>query len=743
VAAGEDVSAQGPARRSLQIFSEQVKLVYSGALPAFSATVLNAVLLTVVLRHVVAAPVLLGWLAYTVVLTLLRWVLVLRYRHAPGGPEDALRWNRLYTVGTTLSGIGWGAGGTLLFSPDSIAHQIFLVFVLGGMVTGAGAVLPARMECFLSFFFPTLVPIILRFFAIGDEMHLAMVAMGSFFMLALYLAARRVHLTILSSLQLRFENSDLIVRLTAAKEEADTLNAGLCAEIAHRRETEEALRESEDQYSSLVHAARDVIFTLNLKGTIVSLNQTFEQITGWSREEWLGRPFVPLLHPEDVPLALKRFQEVLGGIAPGMFDLRVRSKEGAYLTGEFTATVKRKEDRVVSILGIARDITQRKSLEAQLRHVQKMDAVGQLAGGISHEFNNLLQIIKGSCSLLLARLKPQEMMRRDIEVIQQSADRAAELTRQLLTFSRLQLGIPTVVDVNALVTREYLVLERVIGKDIALKLELAPNAGYVKADPGQIAQVLLNLVNNARDAMPRGGTLTIGTVNVLKDGSGPGRPSGLAQGAYVALTVHDTGWGIPPEMQGRVFEPFFTTKEVGKGTGLGLSTSYGMVAQCGGKLEVDSMPGQGTTFTVYLPRTDDPLPVQVSVAPVDATLNGSETILLVEDEEVVRKLFLATLRSRGYCVLEAPDGSEALRVSHGYHGPIHLLLTDVALQGLNGRALADRLLVLRPDMKVLYVSAYAGEALGRYGVADSWPAFLQKPFSTEALLRKVRDVLRT
>ena len=379
--------------------------------------------------------------------------------------------------------------------------------------------------------------------------------------------------------------------------------------------------------------------------------------------------------------------------------------------------------------------------QGQLEQAQKMDAIGRLAGGVAHDFNNLLTVILGRTDILLTQIKTEDPLRRGIALIQRTAGRAADLTRQLLAFSRKQVLEAVVLDLGVVTTDMKEMLARLIGEDIALVTNLAATLGHVKADRGQIEQVVMNLAINARDAMPQGGQLVVETANADLDDEYVRRNVGSRPGPHVMLAVSDSGVGIPRELQRHIFEPFFTTKEQGKGTGLGLATVYGIVKQSGGYIEVDSEPGRGTTFRIYLPRVDSASPAAERSPRAAAPTGGTETILLVEDEDGVRELARDILRSSGYTVLEGRNGAEGLLLGERHQGALDLLLTDVVMPRMSGRELAERMVSLRPELSVLYMSGYTDDAVIRHGVLGSDTAFLQKPFTPAALVQRVRETL--
>jgi len=512
-------------------------------------------------------------------------------------------------------------------------------------------------------------------------------------------------------------------------------------DITENKRAEQELSKSEGRYRDIVENAHDIIYSHDLEGNYTSINKAGERITGYTREEALRMNLVQTVAPEYLEKAQQMIARKLAGEEVTAYDLEVVAKDGRRIAVEVNTRLVYQNNVAVGVQGIARNVTERRQLEEQLRQAQKMEAVGRLAGGIAHDFNNLLTAIIGYSDLTLRRLQSDDPLCRNIEEIKRAGDLASSLTRQLLAFSRKQVLQPKVLDLNVVISDMEKMLRRLIGEDIELRAVLATALGTVKADPGQIEQVIMNLAINARDAMPHGGNLIIETENIYLDEGYTAHHIAVKPGAYVLLAVSDTGEGMDEETQARIFEPFFTTKELGKGTGLGLSTVYGIVKQSGGNIWVYSEVGKGTTFKVYLPRVDEAAQGYKRSPEVKESLRGTEVILLAEDDEKVRNLVRDVLAAYGYRVLEAEDGSMTLSVSAHHEGPIHLLLTDVVMPKMSGRELADRLAESRPEIKVLYMSGYTDESIVHHGVLDAGIPFIQKPFEPEALVRKVRELL--
>ncbi|MGH7268492.1 MAG: PAS domain S-box protein [Candidatus Rokuibacteriota bacterium] len=525
--------------------------------------------------------------------------------------------------------------------------------------------------------------------------------------------------------------------VTSRQDELGDLAATFNRMTSAVAEREERLRESEERFRAMTESAVDAVVTADGKGDIVSWNRGAQTIFGYAPEEVLGTSLARLV-PEryrDVERGgLERFESTGASV-----ELHGLMKDGREFPVELSlATWETRQGRFRT--AIIRDITERKQLEDQFRQAQKMESVGRLAGGVAHDFNNLLTVIGGQADLLQAGLRPEDPLHRRVASIQKAAGHAADLTRQLLAFSRKQVLAPKVLDLNAVLAGIEPMLQRLIGEDIDLITLPARGLGRVKADPAQITQIVLNLVVNARDAMPDGGKLTIETRDAELDEFHAHRQPDTPSGPYVMLAVSDTGVGMDAETRARIFEPFFTTKGPGKGTGLGLATVYGIVKQSNGNIAVYSEPGRGTTFQICLPRVEEAgEPGGGDLLPAEP--RGSETILLVEDNEMVRDLTAELLEAHGYTVLEARTGAAALDISRRHRGPIHVLLTDVIMPEMGGCELASRLGSERPDTAVLYMSGYTAEAVVRQGVLDERVAFLSKPVREDVLVRKVREVL--
>lgn len=518
---------------------------------------------------------------------------------------------------------------------------------------------------------------------------------------------------------------------------------GISRDITESRRAENLVRQSEERYRSLIDNARDAIFTIAPDGTFTSLNPAVEAIAKISRADWLGKSFAPMVHPDDLPRALEMFARVLKGEPVPVHELRGHPGLPRPALMEMTLSAQKDEHgKIIGVLGVGRDITKRKRLEAQLFQSQKMETVGKLAGGIAHEFNSIMTAIIGQSEFLAADLPPGNPLRHNATEIRKAADRAASLTRQLLAYGRKQLLRPEILDLNAVLSGMENVLHHLVGRNVDVRLVLSAGLPPVPADAGQIEQVIVNVVMNAVDAMPNGGKLTLETAPATLDAEYVSRFPELKAGDYVLLAISDTGTGMSDEVKARVFEPFFSTKDVGKGTGLGLATCYGILKQSGGHITVYSEPGRGSTFKIYLPQARI-TPRAPAPHPASAGMpRGIETILLVEDDAALREMAAMLLGRLGYHVLTAVNGLEALKLTQQPgNGHIDLLFTDVVMPHMSGKELANRIRSLFPQTKILFTSAYTEGAIVHQGALDPGVAMLQKPFTPAALATKVREIL--
>src|SRR2546421_6866306 len=525
--------------------------------------------------------------------------------------------------------------------------------------------------------------------------------------------------------------------------ERHKLSSELLAEVKQRALVQQALQLSEQRYRLLAETAPIGILLTNEQGMVIDANTQALRMFGYDRGELIGQSIEMLLperfrcsHEGQRSSYMK--ERHARPMAVGR-ELTARRKDGTEFAVEIALAPLATDDGVLVSSTIV-DITERKKMEEQRRLSQRMEAIGKLSGGVAHDFNNLLAVILGCSDVLLDALPPDHPATRKIEMIRKAGASAVDLTRQLLAFSRQQMLQPRVLDLKETVERTQALLRRLIGENIEFTISLDPSLGRVKADPGQIEQVLLNLVINARDAMPQGGRLTIEACNVEMDDSYKGEHQVVIPGRYVVLGVQDTGCGMDRDTQARIFEPFYTTKELGKGTGLGLATVYGIVKQSGGYIWVYSELNQGTLFKVYLPRVDES--VQPAKKELEAVvLESCKTILLAEDSVSLREMAREYLASLGYVVLEAGSGRGALQKAKEFDGPIHLLLTDVVMPEMSGPELARHVMALRPEIKVIFTSGYTNDAIARQGVLDPAVAFIQKPYRPKALALKIQEVL--
>lgn len=536
---------------------------------------------------------------------------------------------------------------------------------------------------------------------------------------------------------LRAGASDYVVKESLGPEQLEKAVRFAVEREARKRDLERA----EQRLQELFENAKDIIFTLDLEGNFTSINQSAVEVMGWSKAEAREINLKTLVAPEHLSLCRQMMQRIVNDEPLQQFEISLIRKDGQKVLLEVSARLIQSEGKKKGVQGIARDVTERRRLENLVRQSQKLEAVGRLSGGLAHDFNNLLCVISGHTELLSERLPVEHPGVKNLAQIKKAVNSASTLVRQLLAFSRKQVFYPQTLDLNKTVLETEKLLGRLIGEHIQFSYKLHPSLWQVRVDPVQIEQIIVNLALNAQDAMPHGGRLSIQTENVeLTESSRPDRPN-LPAGSYALLAISDDGPGMDEYARTRVFEPFYTTKELGQGAGLGLATVYGIVKQSGGTITVHSGPGRGTTFKIYFPRVD-----QEGLKPPDDTRRaescaGTETVLLVENAEPLRALAREFLKGGGYAVLEAENGKEAIRIAKAFGGPIHLLLTDVIMPEMGGKELAEQLKSLRPTTKILYMSGYSDDAIAQSGIRVVEMVFLEKPFTRDVLLRKVRRIL--
>jgi two-component system cell cycle sensor histidine kinase/response regulator CckA len=521
---------------------------------------------------------------------------------------------------------------------------------------------------------------------------------------------------------------------------------GVCLnarDVSERIVAERALRESEERYRDLFDNASDLVCMTSIEGAFRYVNKSWTELVGYSEDELSRLRFEDVVHPDSVELYRAISRRVVEGITVDHVELVLITSTANLITIDGNLSATPSDGRPAMIRGIYRDITERKRVEEQLRRAERMQSAGRLAGGVAHEVNNMMTGVLGFSHFLLKSLAADDPRRAEVQEIIKAGTRAADVTKQLLAFTRQQILRPEPLDINALLGKMERMLRRSLGEEHKLVFSLSPTTGLIRADSAQFEQVLVNLLLNARDAMNGSGRVTIATAPALLDEVYGQRHADISipEGEYVLLSISDTGCGMDATVQSRIFEPFFTTKPTGQGTGLGLSTVYGIVKQSGGFIWVYSEPDQGTVFKIYLPRAyAGQLPPEERVS-TGLPTGGTETILVVEDEEMVRSLACRGLRSLGYTVLESANGHQAMRTIADRSGSIHLVVSDVVMPEMGGRELGQQLTLLEPQLPILFISGYTGEDVVRRGLLDAGSPFLQKPFSTEALGRKVREML--
>ena len=762
-----------------KIFAEKVNQLYINAPIGLIATLVNAFILALVLRSASPSYAIIYWLTGIIVIFLFRSVLIYRYRVSPSNPENAVGWNYWFNISMAVTGIIWGTSAIFLFPIESIAHQVFLTFVLGGMVAGMAGTFAANLVTFISFTLPAFIPIIIRFFLIWDDIHVAMGVMYTLFYVLMFFTARRVNKTNHQSLKLKYENEDLVKHLQQAKDRAENYNAELKQEIeerlrieselkshkdhleelvhdrtnelknanielkkeiTERTEAQKALRESEEKYRLLVDNANDGIVIVQDE-KIKFANQATCTFSGYTQSELIGLSFKDFVHQEDMNKIIERYtKRISGGEVPQMYSMRIYAKGDKTLWVQNNAVLI-EWDGQPAILNFLRDITLIRELENQLHHRNKMEAIGTLAGGIAHDFNNILNIIYGYIELSLLDLAEKDPVRKHIAHIQKAARRAKDIVGQILSFSRKSDSQKIPVDVRAIVEEALTLLRASLPASIKINTDISPIPSSVMADPTQIHQLLMNLCTNAAHSMEdEGGEMGIHIKKIELSADDAEQYPDIMPGDCVQLSVSDTGHGMDPLVQERIFEPYFTTKDIGNGTGMGLAQCYGIVKSYNGAIRVVSEVGKGSTFEVLLPCSSQSVtesPETTYTPPSD----GKGRILLVDDEEDVAQVAGTLLKRLGYETVTELDPDKAFKRFEAQPEAFDLVITDMSMPRMNGVRLAEKLRAVRPDILIVLSSGYS-EVSGVTDLKKSGQIeFLQKPYNMERLSGAVRNIM--
>jgi PAS domain S-box-containing protein len=719
-----------------QVRSEQVRTLYSQSAPVLLANVLNAVIVCIALWSRVPHALLLGWVGTMTLMVVVRIEMRRRYWSFERTPSEQEIWGLRFTIGSLCAGLLWGfAGGVLM--PDSLLHQVVILFVIGGMAAGASASIACYMPAYFAYLIPSLVPAVIRLGSFGGEEHLAMIAMLVMFIAGLTLVARNVNRSLTQAFRLRFENTQLYLLVSRAQaalvrsnEELIRSNERLESRVQAR--TDE-LRASQAQLFEIVNESPDAIVVFDESGHVVSANPAAERISGRAASELIGKHFsaTEALGPEDTKRAVEVFGSLLGGEERPPEEFRVLRPDGETVVAEMKMRVVQGLEGKRRIHTMIRDVTERHRLlrlkeayDRRLREAERLEAVGMLAGGVAHDFNNVLTTILANVDLVDRWIDKPEVKAR-LGDIRHGSLQAANLTKQLLAFSRRQVLDVQPTDLVDILTNARPMFERALGEQNRLSITLPAEEMVVLVDATQIEQAILNLLVNARHAMPEGGRadVELRRMELTGDTDWPD----AEPGAYVRVSVSDSGTGMDEVTRSRVFEPFFTTRELGHGTGLGLSSVHGLIKQARGYIRVTSTPGDGSRFEILLPCHSALVP-KTSSRDATAWRPGTGIVLLVEDQTQVRHSLERILEDAGYQVLSAEDGDQALEIVRKKEGRIDLLVSDVIMPGISGIELSRRLLAQYPQLAVLLVSGYAGTEITRLAELGEHVQFLQKPF---------------
>lgn len=760
-------SPRGIVSKDDYIDSERVRRSYAQLPLGVIATLVNALVLFFALLPVTPLFHLGLWMVGVISVSCLRLGQYVWYKKSGFRIGQVITWKRLFYVNLLAGGVVWGSAATFLFPHESVIHQVFMAFILGGMIAGSMGVFSIIQGSFWANSIPILTPIVIQFIAIGDGLSVAMGTMLTIFWCIMFLSANRLNLTVTTSLELRFENTELIAELRSEikeREKAETAlrehqreielivdertaalqatNEKLGREIEWRKQTEEALRESEETYRDLVVNINDAIYSFDKTGIVSFISPAIEGILGYRPDELIGKPFNALIHPEEQTRVKNRFRAVLAGDIRAQ-EYRVEQKKGGYRWVQVSSRLLTKQGEVIGIQGVLRDLDEKKRLEAKLQQALKMEAIGSVAGGVAHDLNNILSGIMSYPQLMLMELEEDDPMRESLKVIQKSGERAAAIVQDLLTLTRRGVLTISAVSLNGII-QDYLASpehQSLLSHHTGVSISFRPDKNLLNILGSYIhlLKTVMNLVSNAAEAITGEGEILITTENRHIDSPEAGAIQ-MPEGNYVQLKIEDTGEGIESQYLDRIFEPFFTKKKIGKsGTGLGMAVVWGTVQDHQGNIEVSSEPGHGTTFTLYFPATlqdvftaDDPS--------MDQYMGSGESILVVDDMEEQRGIAHAILQKLGYRVTTVASGEEAVELLKTQ--PVDLLLLDMIMEtGMDGLETYQHIIKDNPRQKVIIVSGYSEsdrmKEIRKLGAI----AYLKKPYLLESLGCIVRDEL--
>ncbi len=730
-----------------RLYAEQVKQLYKHTPIGVAATFVNSFILTLILWKVIPHTALTIWFAACVSVAIFRYLLFFKFNRSSQTPAESGSQEMWFNISMAFSGIVWGSAGVFLFPMDSIAHQVFIAFVLGGMVAGAAGTFSIILKAFLAYSLPALIPIIIRFFLIGDHLHLAMGGMSLLFGLLMFSTAKHINTATVSSLQLRFENSDLLNHLITEKGRIEKLNEDYKSEIAERKAVERALQESEEQFRSITVSAQDAIIMMDNEGDISYSNAAAEKIFGYSGQEMMGRKLHALIMPERYREAFDKgfeiFKESGQGNAIGkLVELNALKKDGTEFPIELSLSPVKIEGKWNAI-GIVRDISERKraeeekrKLESQLQRAQKMEDIGILAGGVAHDLNNVLSGIVSYPDLLLMQISQQSPLRKPILTIQDSGIKAAAIVQDLLTLARRGVAAADVVNLNDVIS-EYLKSpehEKIMlyHPEVHMETNLEVNLLNILGSPVHLSKTIMNLVSNAAEAMPDGGKIFMSTENRNIDRPIRGYDH-VKEGDYVTLTVSDTGTGISSEDMERIFEPFYTKKVMGRsGTGLGLSVVWGTVKDHRGYIDVQSTEGKGTTFRLYFSVTRQESAKDLATFSIDEHMGKGESVLVVDDVKEQREIALTMLTTLGYAADAVSSGEEA--VDHLKKHTADLIILDMIMDpGIDGLDTYMKILEMHPGQKAIIASGFFETNRVKGAQRLGAGAYVRKPYTLEKI----------